>query len=66
MDLGHQRFRIELIAETSHLWRWQIFEGGRFVMQSAPVYATRGDANRAAIFEQSQLMSDIDQPLFPF
>lgn len=62
MSSNYQQFRLDIIVEPSHLWRWQIFEGERLVKQSAPIYATRGDANRAGIVEQWQLITEIELP----
>ena len=53
-----QQFRLDIIVEASHRWRWQIFEGERLVKQSAPIYACRGDANRAGIVEQWELIAE--------
>jgi hypothetical protein len=56
-----QQFRLDIIVEASHCWRWQIFEGERLVKQSAPIYASRVDANRAGIVEQWELIADSDE-----
>jgi hypothetical protein len=56
-----QQFRLDIIVEASHCWRWQIFEGERLVRQSAPIYASRVDANRAGIVEQWELIADSDE-----
>jgi hypothetical protein len=53
-----QQFRLDIIVEASHCWRWQIFEGERLVKQSAPIYACRGDANRAGVVEQWELIAE--------
>jgi hypothetical protein len=60
MSPSHQ-FRLDVIVEASHRWRWQIFEGGRLVKQSAPIYASRGDANRAGIVEQWELITESER-----
>jgi hypothetical protein len=56
-----QQFRLDIIVEASHRWRWQIFEGERLVKQSAPIYASRGDANRAGIVEQWELIAESEE-----
>jgi|SRR5215213_4826893 len=59
-----QQFRLDIIVEASHCWRWQIFEGERLVKQSAPIYASRVDANRAGIVEQWELIAESDEGSF--
>ena len=65
MRSNSAQFRLDIVAEPSHRWRWQIFEGEHLVMQSEAIYATRGDANRAGIVEQWQLITEIEGPRPP-
>jgi hypothetical protein len=65
MRSNSAQFRLDIVAEPSHRWRWQIFEGEHLVMQSEAIYATRGDANRAGIVEQWQLTTEIEGPRPP-
>lgn len=60
MRANTEHFRLDVIAEPAHGWRWQIFEGGRLVLQSEAIYATRSDASQAGIVEQSQLVQQFD------
>ena len=52
MNPNHEQLRLDVIAESTDEWRWQIFEGEHLIRQSPPIYATRADANRAGFLEK--------------
>jgi hypothetical protein len=61
MGPNQEQFRLDVIAESSQGWRWQIFEGDHLILQSPAIYATRADASRAGILEKWELMTESER-----